>query len=302
LNSQALPYVVLLGLLWGSNLVVARFTLGQFNPILFVGLRLLLASFGHVLVYTFSRQRPWPTDRIMWRHAAWLGVLGTAVPMTTIIIALQYQSSGVTSVFITTAPAVTVLLAHFLLPDESLTWRKSAGIALALGGAMLLVLRGESGLAHVGRASPLGFGLVTLSIISGSIMSIYARKHLRHFDGFDVATIRMFVATMAVMPILFFVGFDFSRVNWQGALALVYTAVFGAFAGLVLEFYIIKRFGPTAAAMTAYVIPIAATFGGAIFLDERITAVMLAGMALIILGIAIINRRYRPERAQEIMP
>jgi drug/metabolite transporter (DMT)-like permease len=302
LNSQALPYVILLGLLWGSSLVVARFTLGQFDPILFVGLRLLLASLGHIIVYAVDRQRPWPTDRVMWRHALWLGVLGTAVPMTSIIIALQYQSSGVTSVFITTAPAVTVLLAHFLLPDESLTRRKSLGIALALSGALLLVLRGESGLASGGRASPIGFALVSLSILSGSVMAIYARKNLRTYDSFDVATVRMFVATTALLPVLLLAGFDFSRVNWEGALALVYTAIFGAFAGLVLEFYIIKRFGATAAAMTAYIIPVTATFGGALFLDERITAVMLAGMALIILGIAIINRRYRAERVQEIVP
>ena len=42
--------------------------------------------------------------------------------------------------------------------------------------------------------------------------------------------------------------------------------------------------------MTAYVIPVAATLGGALLLMEQITTGMLGGMALIILGIAIINR------------
>jgi drug/metabolite transporter (DMT)-like permease len=72
---------------------------------------------------------------------------------------------------------------------------------------------------------------------------------------------------------------------------LVYAAVFGAFGGLLLEFYIIQRFGATTAAITTYVIPIFATIGGTLFLDETITSRMVVGMALIIAGIAIINRR-----------
>jgi drug/metabolite transporter (DMT)-like permease len=301
MNSQALPYVILLGFLWGSNLVAARFGLAQFHPLLFVALRMLLASVGHVAVYLFNPARPWPHGRLLWRRATWLGIFGTAVPMTATISALQYQSSGVTAVFITTAPALTVIMAHFLLIDESLSWRKSLGVLLSLAGALLLVISGESGLPGI-QASPLGFGLVTLAMICGSGMAIYARRQLRDFDAFDVATIRMFVATAAVIPVaLIFAGLDLSQVDGQGYFVLVYTAIFGAFAGLLLEFYIIKRFGATAAAMTAYVIPIVAALGGALLLNEQITAVMVAGMSLIVVGIAIINQRRRVAPTHEII-
>ncbi|MCI0648025.1 MAG: EamA family transporter, partial [Chloroflexi bacterium] len=77
-------------------------------------------------------------------------------------------------------------------------------------------------------------------------------------------------------------------------------ALFGAFAGLVLEYWIVHHFGATAAAMTAYVIPIAATLGGTLFLGEQVTGRMLIGMALIILGIAILHRRYPVK--EEIIP
>ena len=153
---QAVPYVILLGFLFGSTLIASRFSVGQFQPTTYIGLRMLLASLGHVAFYAVSyRQRVWPKDRRLWRHAALLGIFGTAVPMTSIVTSLQYQSAGLTAVLLTTGPAITVLLAHFFLADESLTWRKSTGIALALGGALLLTLRGESGLPDVSQASPL---------------------------------------------------------------------------------------------------------------------------------------------------
>jgi drug/metabolite transporter (DMT)-like permease len=302
MDSQALPYILLLGLLWGSNLVASRFGIGQFDPILFVGSRLLLSSISHALVYAVDRRRAWPTDRSLWRRAAVLGVLGTAIPMTSIISSLQYQSSGVTAVFVTMAPAVTVLMAHFFLADEALSWRKGAGIGLAFVGGALLAVQGESGLPEIGRADPRGFFLVLGAITFGSGAVIYARRMLRGYDAFDVATARMWTATLVLMPAVLWVGVDFSRVDGWGYFSLGFAAIFATFIGLILEFYIIQRFGATAASMTTYTIPLVAAGAGVILLGETVTAVMIFGMVLIGAGIAIVNRRRQPKRPGTIPP
>jgi drug/metabolite transporter (DMT)-like permease len=292
LTVQALPYITFLGLLFGTTLIASRFSVGQFQPTTYIGLRLTMAGLGHVAIYSLARRRHWPTDRRLWRHAAVLGVVGTAIPMTAIAASLQYQSSGITSLLITTSPAITVLLAHFFLPDEALTRRKGLGVTLALGGAALLALRGESGLPDASQASPIGYGLVLLAMVSGSSMTVYARKYMRDLDAFDVASIRMFVATLAVMPLsILLIGFDLHAVNGQGYFALAYAALVGTFAGMMLAFYNVKRFGATAAAMTAYVVPVVAGIGGILFLGEKFTVVMLIGMGIIVSGIAIINQR-----------
>ena len=288
---QALPYVSLLGFLFGSTLIASRFSVGQFEPVTYIGLRLTMASLGHAAVYTLARRRRWPTERRLWRHAVVLGVLGTAVPMTAIVTSLQYQSGGITALLVTTSPALTVLLAHFFLPDESLSLRKGAGVVLALGGAALLALRGESGLPDVTQASPVGYGLVLLAMALGSSMTIYARKYMRDLDAFDVASVRMFAAALAIMPVsALFAGFDLHAVDGQGYLALAYAAMVGTFAGFILAFYNVKRFGATASAMTAYVIPVVTGIGGMLVLGETITPMMLVGMGVILSGIAIINQ------------
>ena len=290
---QAMPYVVLLGFLFGSTLIASRFGVGQFHPTTYIGLRMVLASLGHLAFYAVGFQnRNLPKDRRLWRHAALLGVLGTAIPMTCIVSSLQYQSAGVTSVLLTAGPAITVTMAHFFLADESLTWRKSIGVALALSGALLLTLRGESGLAGVDEASPIGYGLVFVAMFSASGMAIYARKFMQEFDAFDVASVRMFAASLTVMPLsILFVGMNLKEVNGQGYFALSYAALAGTFSGMLLAFYLIKRFGATAQAMSLYVIPVVAGLGGVLILGEQITSGMLAGMALIVLGITLINQR-----------
>jgi drug/metabolite transporter (DMT)-like permease len=211
--------------------------------------------------------------------------------MTAIVSSLRYQSSGITAVLITTSPAITVLMAHFLLPDEPLNRQKALGVVSALSGALLLALLGESGLPDVSKAEPIGYVLVLVAMILGSGAAIYTRKYMRSCDTIDVTSIRMVTATLVVFPLSFLiVGIDLSTVDRQGYMALIYASLVGTFSGLMLAVYTIQRFGATASAMAAYIMPIVASIGGALLLDESITPGMLAAMAVILAGVAIINR------------
>ena len=291
MSTQALPFIILLGFMYGSTLVASRFSVGQFAPLTYIALRVTMAATVHAAIYLAVRNRPWPRDKWLWIHALVLGLFGTALPMSSMVISLTYLSSGIASILITTSPAITVLMAHFFLDDERLTGRTILGITLALAGAILLALRGETGLAE-GAGSTIGYLLVLVPMFMGSGGTIYARKYMKGFDAFDVASIRMFAATVALIPLsLLVVGFDLGAVTSLGYGALVYAAAVGTFGGTMLAFYNIKKFGATASSMTAYVVPVVANIGGILFLDEIFTRGMLVGTGLIGLGIYIINRR-----------
>ena len=214
-----------------------------------------------------------------------MGIVGTAVPMVAIVSSLQYQSSGVASILVTSGPALTVVLAHFFLIGESLTLRKSLGVILALSGALLLTLRGETGLPNVTQANPIGYGLVVISLFCFSGMTVYTRRYMRDFDSFDVTSIQIFAAAIVVMPIsLLVVGIDLSQVDWQGYTALTHSAIIPTFLGFMLYFNIVRQFGATTAAMTNYIVPITASVGGVLLLGESVTAGMLVGMGIVPLG------------------
>lgn len=276
-------------------MVVSRFSLGQFEPTTYIGIRMIISSGMALLVYAIVTGRRLPRDIEVWKRAGLLGVFGTAVPMVCVISALQYQSSGVTSLLLATGPALTVCLAHFILPDELLNRRKAIGVTLALGGALLLALSGEDGLPDASDAEPTGYLLVLVAMVFSAVMIIYARKYLRGYDAYDVGSIRIFTTALAVTPFsLLTVGIDVSAVDGAGVLALIYSAVVGTFLGLLLSFYNIKRFGATPAVMTTYIIPIVAGIGGVLLLGEEITGTMLAGMVIIVGGIALLQQYRRP--------
>lgn len=298
MTPTALPYVLLLGLLFGSTLLVSRYSLGQFAPTTYTALRLALSSAAFMALYisNMARGRGFGPGRAalpqgLLRDGVLIGLFGTAVPMVAYVSSLQYQSAGVTALLLTTAPALTALLAHFFLPDERLTQRKAAGILLALGGAAVLVLRGESGLPGV-RGSVLGYGMVLGAILVESGMLVYTRRHCQAHDTIDLSSVRTLTAALVVAPLsLAVAGFDLSAVRPSGVAALLYAAAAGTFGGLMLFLWVNQRFGATASTLASYVMPVVAAVGGVLFLGERVTPVMLGGMTLIVAGIAVLNRR-----------
>ena len=295
MNIKALPYVTLLGFFFGSSMVVSRFGVGQFEPITYIGVRMIISSLMALSVYRIASGRRLPRDRELWKRAGLLGIFGTAVPMTCVIYSLQYQSSGVASLLLATGPAITIILAHYTLPDELLSRRKVFGVGLALSGAIFLAISGEDGLPGVQTAAPTGFILVMIAMIFSSVMIIYARKRLTTYDAYEVGSIRIFITALTVMPLsLLTVGFDLSAVTASGYLALLYSAIVGTFLGLLLSFYNIKRFGATPAVMSTYVIPIVAGIGGMLVLGEEITLTMLIGMGVIVSGIALLQEYNMP--------
>ncbi len=276
-------------------MVVSRFSVSQFEPATYIGIRMIISSMLAMLVYAALTGRRLPRDRELWKRASVLGVFGTAVPMTCVITALQYQSTGITSLMLSAAPALTILIAHLVLPDELLNRRKVIGVGLALAGALMLALSGEDGLPDVSASAPTGYLLTGIAVVFSAVTVVYARRYLRGYDAYDVGSIRIFSTALAVAPYsLLTVGFDVSAVDGAGVLALLYSALVGTFLGLLLSFYNVKRFGATPAVMATYIIPIVAGVGGVLFLGEVITPTMVFGMAVIVSGIALLQEYKKP--------
>lgn len=226
-------------------MTLSRLGVGQFDIFSFVSLRALIATALFVLLYTFNRKRRWPRGRRIWLQGLMLGTIGTAFPMLSILGSLQFQSSGVTSLLITTAPAITVLIAHFFIPAERLNWTKGLGVLTALAGALLIIVRGETGLPDVTQANPIGYLMVFAGVSAEGFMAAYTRLHMADTDPFDVTAIRMLIVVIFVVPLtLLFRPPDFSAVTPGGIVSLLYSAIVGGLIAQILSFSSAVVLGP----------------------------------------------------------
>lgn len=289
--------ILVLGFLVGTSMVATRFSVGQFEPFTYISLRFLIAAPAFLVLLGIRRRKMdrLPT-RSLWVHSAVLGVFGTAVPTVSVVMSMQYLSSGLTAVLLTTIPALTVLMAHFFLRDEKLNLTRGLGVLLALAGAVLLAARNETGLAEAGEGNVIGYAYALAGMLALSTMTVYVRKFMQNLPSLQVASGRVVTAAVVMFPVALLTdGFalDRSVIDAYGWFALLYSTLMATFFGMILEVSNIQRFGASTSSIVSYLIPIVAGFGGVLLLGERITVGILIGISLILGGIFLINRGAR---------
>jgi drug/metabolite transporter (DMT)-like permease len=75
--------------------------------------------------------------------------------------------------------------------------------------------------------------------------------------------------------------------------AIFWLGVIGSFFGYLMFFYLLKSIGPTRTAFVTYRYPLVGVFAGAVFLGEQIHLRMLAGGAVVLLSVLIVNGALR---------
>ncbi|MEL6272968.1 MAG: DMT family transporter [Chloroflexota bacterium] len=299
MTNHAAPYIITLGLSWGLNLVVSRAGIAEIATVEYTFWRFAIATVIFAIMIALSPGRKWSRNPALWRDAAVVGVFGSALPLLGLMGSLSFQSAGLTSLLVSTGPAFIVTTAHFMLPDAKLTRQSVAGVLIALCGAGMIVILGESGLPDLTRANPIGYLMVIGALMMDAMVAVYVRRRMQGYDPFEVTGIRLAVAMVFLLPLAVAVqATDDRTVTAVGWGALLFSAVVSTVIAQLLFFYVTQVFGTTSLAITIYLVPVVAILTGVFFLGEAITPGMIASMLLIIFGVYLINRsRIAAEKA-----
>jgi drug/metabolite transporter (DMT)-like permease len=220
-----------------------------------------------------------------------IGISNIGLPFVLLAIALRYISGSLASVLFNVGPAITILLAHFLLPDEKLRPAKIAGTALAIAGAVLLVASNSSGRAGANSQSWIGQILIILASAAGAFAVIYTRIRFREADTSALAGGQVF-ASLAVFLLLGWVTDDLPRLAAyprQAWLAMIISAVTSPVLGYWLLFYMVKKYGATLGGFAGIATPLFSAIIGILFLGEVLTPIIVVSALLVLAGIWALN-------------
>jgi drug/metabolite transporter (DMT)-like permease len=64
----------------------------------------------------------------------------------------------------------------------------------------------------------------------------------------------------------------------------------------------VEHYGSSRASLVVYLLPVTALFYGAVFLDEAIRVTAIAGLALILAGVALGSGAVKPARRRQPVP
>jgi drug/metabolite transporter (DMT)-like permease len=276
-------WLLSLSVLWGGSFFFAKVAVGELGPFTVVFARVSLAALALALVVPLRRDAPWPTYFAM-------GFLNNALPFSLIFWGQTEIGSGLASILNATTPLFTLVVAHVLTPDEKIDRTKVAALLVGLLGVVVLI--GPSAL--VGSSTLWGQAACLAAALSYAFAGIYGRRFRRMgIAPAEAAAGQLTASTVLILPIMLVIDRPWmvpppSLTVWLalGALALLSTAL-----AYVLYFRILAAAGATVLLLVTFLIPVPAILLGALVLGERLEPRHYAGMALIGLGLAIIDGR-----------
>jgi drug/metabolite transporter (DMT)-like permease len=196
--------------------------------------------------------------------------------------------SGVASVLISSMPLFTALIASALLPEETLTRRQVAGLALGFAGVVVVSGAGAASFADGGLIATLAVVLAAASYATGIV---YARILLRRSEPMGLTGQQLLIGTVVAFAGVSIVGgipsYSLSSEGWASLLAL---GILSTGIGMLGGFYLVRLVGSVRTSLVTYIVPIAGLTLGWAVLGESIGAHVIAGLLLIAGGVTMVLR------------
>lgn len=265
--------------IWGSTYLAIRYALESYPPFLLAGVRFLIAG---GLLFGFLRLRgiAAPSAR-QWRNAAITGVLLLGFGNGLVCFAEQRVSSGIAAVAVASMPLFAALFSGMY--REWPTPRERLGLAIGFVGVVVLNL--GNGLS----ASRLGAAALLVAAMCWAFGSVWSKRQDMPAGPMNTAA-QMLCGAVALILVALSAGERLPRhPSLHATLAITYLIVFGSIVAFSAYLYVLKNARPALATSYAYVNPPVAVLFGLLLVGEHVGPYDIAGMAIILLGVAVIT-------------
>lgn len=290
MSQQTFPpiaYVLLfvLAAIWGASFLFIKVAVETIPPMTLVAVRLVLAA-AAMLVYLWATGRRLPRDGAIWRDFVVIAVAGNIVPFVLITWGEVVIDSGLAAILMAIMPLSSLALAHVFTQDERMSRAKLVGMIVGFGG--ILVLVGPGVLAGLGR-EVVAQVAVAGAAVCYAISNVFTRVSgvVRLPASVTGAGVLLCAAVLAI-PLSLIVDRPWALAPTTDAIAalLILALVCTSLAYLIL-FHLITTTGATFVAFINYLVPVFGVAWGAALLHETLQPGALAGLGLILAGIAI---------------
>nr|WP_217343666.1 DMT family transporter [Noviherbaspirillum sp. L7-7A]MBV0877732.1 DMT family transporter [Noviherbaspirillum sp. L7-7A] len=258
------------------------------DAVTLIGFRMLfsLPFFAVVAIWHARRSPPLPgSDRL---RIVFLGLLGYYLSSFLDFLGLQYISAGLERLILFLTPSFVLLISVFFLHKKigRLEW---GALLVSYSGTVLVFLHD----ARTGGANvPLGGAFVLASAVTYALYLLMSGELVRRVGPMRLVAYAMCVSSFAC--ILQFLALKPIVMLAQPApvygLSLV-NAVFCTVLPVFLTMIAVARIGAPTVSLTGMVGPVSTLFLGAWVLGEPITAIQLAGTALVLAGIYLLSKK-----------
>jgi drug/metabolite transporter (DMT)-like permease len=278
-----------LGFMWGSSYLFIKLAVDSFGVFTLVALRLLIGAAFLWAVLRMTRT-PLPSDRLAYGHLFAMSVINIAIPFGLITWAEQSVDSALAAILNSTVPLMVIVIAPMFLPDEPIRLNGVLGLAIGFIGVVLIV---SPGLADAAGTVPGQLALLGSSL-SYAVGNVYARRNVRGLAPLIPAVFQVTFALLIVgtLALVLERPWETARPDAEAWFSVVWLGILGSGMAYLAYFRLLSRWGATRTSLVAYLLPVFGIVLGYLVLREPVNVTLIAGTALVIGGVALVNGRW----------
>ncbi|MDO9547756.1 MAG: DMT family transporter [Candidatus Marinimicrobia bacterium] len=273
---------LLLCLIWGTTFAAIKIGSDSTPPMLGLAIRYVVALLLLLPVIKLTGRKI-PFDKSSVKLYLVVGVFSMGLSYLCTYWAMSYIPSSLSSILWATFPLFNGILAHFMVPAESLNIRRLTSIFLAIIGVVLIL----SDQQLVFNAEVLsGCLVVLLGVIMGSYPNVYIKTHGKNFDPLVLTAVSLLVGGIIHLTGALLLG-QFAEMSWtfRNIGAAAYLGIFGSALAFFIYYSLLRKTEVVKVSFVTFLTPIVASLVGLIFLHETITLKEIGGILLIFSGL-----------------
>ncbi len=273
-------YILLLSAVWGSAFVFLKIASPVVGATGLVFMRVILASV--LLGFLFIRKRHLKIIQKNIFPILVIGATNTALPFYLFAYAAKEINANTMAVMNGSTPLFALLFSVIWLKFK-FQWPQFLGILIGLLGLAIVV--GFESMQF--ELLPIFAAMMGAAMYGLSMSYIYQIKIL---DTKVMAAVTMIAATLIIFPFLMIDPIQ--TVNWNGQVmgSIIFLGLICTGMAYIPYFLLISRVGPISTSIIALLVPLFGMIWAYLFLQEKITLMMLTGCLLIIGGVGLTSR------------
>jgi len=275
-------------LVWGATWIAVKAGIAVVPPLLFAGTRFVVAG---LILLALARRREGPASLARRDLARGVAVTGLMIVATYALLfwGMKFVASGLASILDLAFMPVALLAIGAALGEDRVTRVRALGVAVGVGG--LLVLFGPKAFAGSGGGTMelLGAGAIVASAFVYSLGSVLARPLLRTYSPLLLsgATTLCGGCLLVAGAVAFEPGATQAIAGRWGVAAWaawLFLVLFGSLVAYTIFLHLIGEWGASRAGSYAFVSPVIAVVLGVLVFGEVVTWLDGAGMATMLVG------------------
>ena len=276
-----------LGLIWGATFLVIELALEGITPFWLAAARIGFATLLMIGFWAFRGFKLFvePLEKSNIFRLVLIGALSSAIPFMLLSWGQQFVTSGFAGVSMAGVALMVLPLAHFLVPGERLTLRKTLGFVIGFVGVVILI--GGQAFETTGEfLEPFG-RLACLSAAGCYALSSVQMRLLPDVDSIGLNAVTLLIGAVIVLAAAWAVEGPPPAVDRNTLIVLLFLGLVPTAGASLLRVLVIRTAGPVFMSLVNYQVPVWSVLLGGLILSEPLPPSLLTALMLILCGVGL---------------